>query len=145
MGLRSKYAEALKTIERLEDGQSTLTALGQGLETFKIEAHKGSGTSEATAVLVASDWHLEEAVGAEMGGLNTYDLEIGAERAQRFFTAGLRLIKLLQQDVTINTAILALLGDFITGNMVRVGEPPTVNTEEGTFEIEFEGPSVKEA
>ena len=37
-------------------------------------------------------------------------------------------------------------GKIVIGrNMSRVGEAPTVNTEEGTFEIEFEGPSVTES
>jgi hypothetical protein len=30
-------------------------------------------------------------------------------------------------------------------NMTRVGEAPTVNTEEATFDIEFEGASVTES
>jgi hypothetical protein len=37
-------------------------------------------------------------------------------------------------------------GKMVIGrNMTRVGEAPTVNTEEATFDIEFEGPSVVEA
>ncbi len=115
--LKRKYASATQTIERQERELSAMGALGQGLETFRIEARKGSGSAEATAVLVASDWHIEENVGPEVGGLNVYNIDIAKQRATKFFQSGLRLIKLLQQDVTINTVVLALLGDFITGNI----------------------------
>lgn len=116
-GLRAKYAEALKTIERQEQELKAIDMLGNSVEAISIEPHHGSGTSEATAVLVASDWHSEEFVGPEIGGLNRHDLEIGAARATRFFQSGLRLIRLLQQDVKIETTVLALLGDFITGEI----------------------------
>lgn len=116
-GLRVKYAEALRTIERQEQELQAIDMLGASVEAISIEPRHGSGTSEATAVLVASDWHSEEFVGPEIGGLNRHDLEIGGARATRFFQSGLRLIRLLQQDVKIDTAVLALLGDFITGEI----------------------------
>lgn len=115
--VKGKYTEALRTIERYEQELQAIDMLGNSVETMVIEPREGSGTSEATAVLLASDWHSEEHVGNEMGGLNYHDLEIGEKRARKFFTAGLRLIRLLQQDVRIDTAILALLGDFITGQI----------------------------
>ena len=111
----AKYKEALKTIERQEGELRALNVLGQGVESFHIEPRFGSGTSEATPVLVASDWHVEENVGAEVGGLNTYNPEIAEARAREFFQASLRLMRLLNQDVKISQAVLALLGDFITG------------------------------
>lgn len=47
-------------------------------------------------------------------------------------------------DVTVTLELAN--GKMVVGrNMTRVGEPPTVNTEEATFDIEFEGPSVTEA
>ena len=120
--LKAKYNEALKTIERQEGELHAVNVLGQGVDTFRIEPlqptnRKGEGSAEATPVLVASDWHVEEIVGAEVGGLNTYTPEIAAKDATVFFQAGLRLIRLLNQDVKINTVVLALLGDFITGNI----------------------------
>lgn len=52
------------------------------------------------------------------------------------------LAKALDVTVTLELAN----GKMVIGrNMARVGEPPTVNSEEGTFEIEFEGPSVTES
>lgn len=128
--VKAKYAESLKTIELLEKQLGASALLNEGLETFTIEPRKGSKSSEATAVLVASDWHVEENVGAEVGGLNRYNVDIATERATRFFQSGLRLINLLKQDVQIPTIVLALLGDFISGNIhdevAEVAEvPPT--------------------
>jgi hypothetical protein len=115
--LRDKYTEALHTIERQAAQLSISSALKSGLDTCTIVPKHGQGTSEGTAVLVASDWHIEEVVGAEVGGLNRFDPEIAKARADRFFQSSLRLIRLLQQDIQIHTVVLALLGDFITGDI----------------------------
>jgi hypothetical protein len=118
-GLRSKYAEALKTIDRQETALAWLDKIRAGIaNTFSIEPHEGSGTSEATPVLVASDWHSEEIVKpAQVSNLNVFNPEICAKRVTKFFQGGLRLIRLLNQDVKITTVVLALLGDFITNDI----------------------------
>jgi hypothetical protein len=115
--LKAKYAEALKTIEGHEKAIEAAKVLAAGVDTFTIKPHEGSGTSEATAVILASDWHVEETVGPEVGSLNRYNLGIAERRATKFFQSALRLIRLLQQDVTINHVILALLWDFITNEL----------------------------
>lgn len=132
--LRGRYNEALKTIERQEAELRTIDVLGNSVETLAITPHFGTGTSEATPVLVASDWHSEELVGSEVGGLNVYNPEIAEKRARTFFTAGLRLIDLLAQDVTIKTAVLALLGDFIT-NDIHGGENAEKNALQPTHAL----------
>lgn len=117
MSLKARYKEALETIER-QDGQlRAMNVLEQGIDTFAIEPKKGQRASEGTVVMVASDWHMEERVGAEVGGLNTYNLAIAHTRAERFFQYGLRLVQLLQQDIHISTIVLALLGDFISNDI----------------------------
>jgi hypothetical protein len=47
--------------------------------------------------MVGSDWHIEEKVGAEVGGLNKFSPDIAKERTTRFFQSGLRLTQLLDQ------------------------------------------------
>lgn len=115
--LKQKYAESLKTIREHERSARTLRDLELGTDQFTITPTLKSDTAEGTAVLVASDWHVEERVGPEVGGLNKYSLDIAKSRVSTFFSAGLRLIKLLQQDITINTTVLALLGDFISNDI----------------------------
>lgn len=117
--LRRKYDEALKTIERQERDLAALDGLvAKGIDTYKIEPRQGSGTSESTVVLVASDWHMEERVNrAQVSGLNEHNVEIAKKRAERFFQSGLRLTRLLQQDTKIENMVLPLLGDFISNDI----------------------------
>jgi hypothetical protein len=83
-----------------------------------IEPREPSGTAEGVAVLNLSDWHVEERVDpATVSYQNEYNLDIAQERAGKCFRSGLRLIRLLQQDIKIHTAVVGLLGDFISGDI----------------------------
>lgn len=132
-----KYQQALKDITRLEKSLYALNELEAfGVEPFVIEPKEPTGTAEGTAFLVASDWHVEERVNpAKVSHLNEYNLDIAKARAEKFFRAGLRLVRLLQQDIKINTAVLALLGDFITNDIHE--EMPENNLLEPMHAIEF--------
>lgn len=115
--LKSRYAESLKTIERLEREQEAGEQL-QAITPYVIEPRHGTGTGEATVIVEASDWHLEERVEpATVSGLNDFNLEIADERVKTFFQATLRLTRMFQQDVKIETLVMGLLGDFISGDI----------------------------
>lgn len=114
--IKGKYKVALATIETLEHQLYGQAMLASNVAPFRIEPTQGSGTSEAVVVAVASDWHIEERVDpAAVNGLNEYSVEIAKQRATKFFQGLVRLTRLLQQDVRIDTVVLALLGDFISG------------------------------
>lgn len=116
--LKTLYTESLKTIEQQQHELSALGVLGSGLSTYAIEAKQGSGTSEATPVILASDWHSEEIVTlAQTSGLNEFNAGICNDRVTQFFQSSLKLIRLLHQDVKITEVVLALLGDFITSDL----------------------------
>lgn len=116
--LRGRYDVSLATIERLTEQVGIVEEMKARVETFDIVPHMGSGTSEATAVMVASDWHIEEKVDPNVvSGLNEYNLDVAQKRTTKFFKSGLRLVRLLQQDVRIDNLVLALLGDFISGDI----------------------------
>jgi hypothetical protein len=116
--LRKKYDEAIKVIDRQERELRSLGAIGDGIDTFRIEPRLSSKTSEATPVLLASDWHTEEVVTlAQTAGLNEFNASICKARVERFFQSSLRLVNLLAQDVSISNVVLALLGDFITNDL----------------------------
>lgn len=117
--LSTKYAEALKTIESQDHQLGWLEKIRKGVDaTYAIEPIEGSGTNEATPVLIASDWHSEEIVRpAQVSGKNEFNPEIATDRITRFFQSGLRLIRMFNKDVKINTMVLALLGDFITNHL----------------------------
>jgi hypothetical protein len=83
-------------------------------EPFKILP--STGLNEATAVVMASDWHVEEKVRPEsVSGLNKYTLEIAEARAGEFFSATVKLLRKEQRQIKIPNMVLFLGGDFISG------------------------------
>lgn len=117
--LRRKYGQSLKTIERQERDLGWLARFEEGIaDTYEIKAREGAGTSEGVAVVMASDWHLEEIVKpASVNGKNVFNTEVRDKRITRFWQSSLRLTRLWNQDVKINDVVIGLLGDFITGQI----------------------------
>jgi len=116
--LDQKYRILLNKYDKIEVEHEALLAIKTGTSSFTIQSKQSSKTSEACAVAVASDWHVEEEVRPEwVNNKNHYNLSIAQTRAVQFFQRVERLIRKEQQDVKINTLILALLGDFFSGNI----------------------------
>ncbi len=118
--LTAQYKAALQTIDEQATTLRWLDKIRAGVNTtYTIKPRKGSGTSEATPIIVASDWHIEEIVRpAQVAGLNAFTLAIAEERVTRFFRAALNLIQNhLNPGVEIHSVVLALLGDFITNDI----------------------------
>lgn len=116
--LKTKYRHLLEQHEKLDaELDAALSLAAATLDPIKIDV-SGGGESEAVAFAIASDWHVEERVeAATVNGLNKYNLEVAEYRAKKFFERALRMVKKEQQDVKIETLVLALLGDFITGRI----------------------------
>ncbi len=94
-------------------------------EVPKIQAKKRpkhpSGT--ATAVFLASDWHIEESVDPQaVGGYNTYNLDVAWARARQYFESVVWLLKAKRHEARIDDVVIALLGDFITG-LIPMSDP----------------------
>lgn len=90
----------------------------KGINPLFIEKKVSSNDSEAVAVILASDFHLEEIVKPEtVNGLNKFNLQIAEERSRQFFQNAQKLLVKEQQNAKIDTLILALLGDFISSNI----------------------------
>lgn len=111
-----KYKILLERIEELE----TLVEAVKVIE--EVSYHKlggvASSTGEATAVVLASDWHTEELVEAgTVNDLNHFDLKVSEERMDLFFRNIAKLIRSKQKSVKIRQLILALIGDFISGSI----------------------------
>lgn len=87
------------------------------IQSYSIsQGHKDIG--EATAVIVASDWHYWETVNADqVDNLNEFNKQIAEKRSNAFFQNAVKLLKREQRDSKMTTAILALLGDFMSGNI----------------------------
>ncbi len=112
-----KYETLLKKIDEVEKERDAILQLRERIDTFRILPNQYE-ESEAVAFLVASDWHIEETVKSNtVNGLNSYNLDIAKQRAEKFFQNGLRLVKIQQKDTTIDTIVLPLLGDFISNGI----------------------------
>lgn len=79
---------------------------------------KSEEKSEATAVVLCSDWHSEERVTFdETNGINEFNLKEFSKRADKFFVSTAKLVKAKQLCIPVKKLVLALIGDFITGNI----------------------------
>ena len=114
--LRRKYRQA---IDDLKAKDTVIESFKENdIETYKIRLKSTNSKGQATAFMVASDWHIDEKVRpSTVSGLNNFNEKIARKRAERFFQNGVVLLKMSQRDVEIKTLVLALLGDFISSNI----------------------------
>lgn len=123
--LKEKHLETSrryeKTLEQLQEQEATiqhLLALQESSIVKPTPLVKSSAKTvgNATAIMVASDWHVEEQVDpTTVNGLNEYNLEIAEKRASEFFRKGLFLTNLIRNGIKIDRLVLSLLGDLISG------------------------------
>lgn len=113
-----KYKDVLLRSEKLEKELEASMKIKQGIKPYKFEYKVSDKKGESIAVVIASDWHIEETIKPEtVNGLNQYTLSLAEARTKQFFQNTLKLVKKEQQESKIETLVLALLGDFITGNI----------------------------
>lgn len=116
-GTDKKYKVAIAEIMRLRDDIENLTDMKGTIATCNIKS-VSSAKHEAVAFAIASDWHIEENVKPEsVDGANEFNLRVAKQRSEAFFRNTLKLVVKEQQDTKIETLVLALLGDFISGNI----------------------------
>lgn len=76
---------------------------------------RNSGLREGTALVLASDWHIEEEVRPEtVADRNRYNVEISGKRMTRFFEAVRWAVDFNRQAFLIRDLVLWLGGDLIT-------------------------------
>ena len=118
-----KYSYIIKRNEELEKLVEILNTPIE-YQHGKIVTVKSGEQSEATAVVLLSDWHVEETVKSSMILYNNnYNLEIAKQRAEECFVGIVKLLKKEQSHQKIDSLVLALLGDFITGNIHQEEAP----------------------
>jgi hypothetical protein len=104
--------------EKLQKELEASYKIKQGIDPYTFDYKVSDNKGESIAVVVASDWHIEETVKPEtINGLNKYNLSIAENRAEQFFQNALKMVQKEQNESRIDTLVLALLGDFITGNI----------------------------
>jgi hypothetical protein len=108
----ARYEERLREVE----DQLGVTQALRGAEPSRVLEVKKTSKSEAVAVAVASDWHVEETVDAiTVNGLNSYNLAVAERRIEQFFSSVVRLTEIQRAGADINTCVLFLGGDLMSG------------------------------
>jgi hypothetical protein len=103
---------------RLEKELAASLEIKRAIRPYSFSHKISKNDSEATAVVLASDWHIEEEVKANtVNNLNSYNLIIAEKRVTEFFQNTLKLVETQQHAVKINTLVLALLGDVISSSI----------------------------
>lgn len=111
---QSLLREASERIEALEAELEIHRQLGTEVKVKPIQSKAGVGLREATAIAVASDWHVGATVkAAEVNGLNEFDEFVAEDRAAYFFINTLKLVEGFRNGVSINHLVLSLNGDLI--------------------------------
>lgn len=116
--LENKNKELLEKTEVLQKEKEAIIGLDENFDTKKIKVSKTKRGSESTAVLVYSDWHIEEPVDpGEVNDLNEFNLEIAESRVEKLAQVSLKLLNGLKDEWRIKNVIIGLLGDFISGTI----------------------------
>ncbi len=118
-----RTAKALaREIEIAEERVRVALAITEPREPTPIVARtKSDRVWEAAAVMMASDWHVEERVDPKtVNGVNSYDLATAEARAASLFKGWAWHLNLLSKGperYRIEQALLWLGGDFISGHI----------------------------
>lgn len=116
--LTAKNKLLIKENARLEKELFATLEIKKNTKSFDIFTPKSSSLSEVTPIILASDFHVEEEVkGITVNNLNIYNLKVAEQRSIRLFQNAIKLIEKERQDSKIQSVVLALLGDFISGSI----------------------------
>lgn len=113
-----KYKTLLQRNDELKKELEASLAIKAGIKPYSFEYKVSKNDSEATAVVLMSDFHVEEEVDPKtINYLNKYTLEIAEKRVKQLFQNTLKLVETQQHSVKIDTLVVALLGDIISSNI----------------------------
>jgi hypothetical protein len=121
--VKSKYSTALQRIDDLQRSLSLALSLNSSQSSFQPDlssenpvTYTSKETTEAIPILLWSDWHPGEYVDPKtVNDINTYNIEVFKSRVDALLEEAHRIIEMLRQRFTIDTAVIWLGGDLITG------------------------------
>lgn len=115
--LKREHKKLVEQLQEAEARQKVLDRLDEPIRLEKIKRReKGSGTREGCAIILASDWHVEEYIPkrADTGG-NFYNLQVAEKRAERFFQGVRDLLDMNRPVFGLRDVVLWLGGDLMNG------------------------------
>jgi hypothetical protein len=119
---REKRERIVQTAHSLKEAQGRIDELEAYVEAIKelrgakpaytIKSFESTGTSEAVAVAVATDWHIGCVIDPKtVSGLNKFNVAIAKQRINRFFELVVKLTDKERQSIKISELVLFLGGD----------------------------------
>lgn len=99
-----------------EERMQVLLSLDTNTPTAKFQIKPRSRTSESVAAVQFTDWHVEETVkSGTVNGLNRFTLDVASRRIEKLVTKILHLLELCRAGTKIDTLVIHLGGDLMTG------------------------------
>jgi hypothetical protein len=113
---KEKYEQVLKDLEISEKRFEIWNDCKNSNSYIYDIPFKEKNTSQSIVLISASDWHCGEVVNPQtVNGLNEFNKDIFKKRVTKFFQSIATLIEIERKATHIDTLILNLLGDLITG------------------------------
>lgn len=113
---RKRYEYTADQLDQAEARLAVALALQDTPDIIRIPRNESLDRNEGCAMLLWSDWHVEERVDkARVNGHNHYNPDIATARAKKLVANSLAMTKLARQDIQLDTCVLWLGGDFING------------------------------
>jgi len=113
---QTKLKSSYQTIDGLKQEVADFAEITNRKPTKPFKSVAKDQKHPATAIVIFSDWHVGETVRPEqVNGLNEYSPAIAKKRAEAVTQNALRLIEDARGMATVDTLVIGLLGDFITG------------------------------
>lgn len=115
---KKKYEYALTENDKLRKELEASLEMKENISPVVFGYKPITNDTESVAVTLWSDWHIEERVKPDtINGLNNFTVNIAKQRVEQLVQATLRLVEIERAATKIDTLVVALLGDFISGNI----------------------------
>lgn len=111
---KAKYNYVSRELKNVVKQSKILSAIDMPIAACHIKPIK-HGKGDAAAIVVLSDFHVEEYVDpTTINNLNSYNLDIATQRIECMFQNALRMIDVSRHLTSIDTLVIAVLGDMIS-------------------------------
>jgi hypothetical protein len=139
--LLARYKSALDELDSAYSSLDVILAVKENIHKPILKLtypKKKSGKSRSVVVTPLSDVHLGERVDPDtVNGLNKYNVAIATKRLAAFFEKIIYLTNLMRHETQIDTWILPLLGDLISGDIhEELREENELSASQAIFAIE---------
>lgn len=112
---RQKRKLAEEEVSTAYERSDFLDSLGRPTPAL-FDVRKPQAHGQATAIILLSDWHVEETVDpSTVNGKNEFNLAIAEKRIRNTFERSVELLQVARKLSNIRDLVVAVMGDMISG------------------------------